>query len=152
MFLYLYKRHIVNIFFHLGVIGLTYFAYILLYLEAKITQWVVIALVFTLYSFLQIIPHLLFCIYATICNYGYFKSLGIKEKFILACKSFFAGLVLAIVLVCIISLLAFYFDDVAISNKVVTLEIALAILINIPLLAYIIYKDIKAYLAKKKVK
>ena len=152
MLLYIYKRHIVNIFFHFGVIGLTYFAYILFYLEAQITQWVAITLVFALYSFLQIIPHLLFCIYATIHNYGYFKSLGIKEKFILACKSFFAGLALAIILVCIISLLAFCFNQVNIPNKVVTLEIALAILANIPLLAYIIYKDIKSYLAKKKVK
>lgn len=150
MFLYLYKRHIVNIFFHLGVMGLTYFAYILFYLEAKITRWVELTLECTLYSFLQIIPHLLFCIYATICNYGYFQSLDIKEKFILACKSFFAGLTLAIIWICIISLLTFYFDDVAISNKLVTLETALAILTNISLLAYIIYKDIKIYLAKKK--
>ena len=101
-------------------------------------------------TFILLIPHLLFCIYATICNYGYFQSLDIKEKFILACKSFFAGLTLAIIWICIISLLTFYFDDVAISNKLVTLETALAILTNISLLAYIIYKDIKIYLAKKK--
>ena len=104
-------------------------------------------------TFILLIPHLLFCIYATICNYGYFQSLDIKEKFILACKSFFAGLVLTSIGACMVEFTAkmdFLYSHNEAIQIIKLLEFALTVFANISLLAYIIYKDIKAYLAKNK--
>ena len=162
MFVYIYKRHIVNIFFHFGAMGLTYLS--LVYFRCDCIHFSdvsdelpivfayieISAIVFPMFGIIQIIPHSLFCIYATIYNYKYFKSLNIKDKFSLCVKSFFAGLALAFVCICIgwIILLA----DLSIDNgRAIKLEITLGILANILLLAYIIYKDIKAYLQKRKV-
>lgn len=104
-------------------------------------------------TFILLIPHLLFCIYATICNYGYFKSLNIKDKFNLCFKSFFAGLALSSFCACMVKVMAemdFLYSHNDAIQIIKLLEFILAILANISLLAYIIYKDIKAYLAKKK--
>lgn len=161
MFLYLYKRHIVNIFFHLGAMGLSYLSwcnwiYFSGELLSDVTPIVFVyialsALFFPMFGIIQTIPHLLFCIYATIFNYGYFKSLNIKNKFSLCFKSFFAGLALTLICICIGWVICLSNFSIK-SGRAIKIEIALAIFINIPLLAYIIYKDIKSYLAKKKVR
>ncbi|MGX3046028.1 hypothetical protein [Helicobacter sp. T3_23-1056] len=156
MFLYIYKRYIVNIFFHLGATGLTYVWIFEDFIEKNFVGYGTMGHIINILAVatsISFIPHLLFCIYATIFNYRYFKSLNIKNKFSLCFKSFFAGLALAFVCVCITKVIE-AMGIVEINNDAIQLmkilEFTLTILANILLFIYIIYKDIKAYLVKKK--
>lgn len=158
MFLYIYKRYSVNIFFHLGAMGLIYVHIFETFIEKSFVGYGTmgrIVVVFVVATYISFIPHLLFCIYATIVNFKYFKSLNIKDKFSLCVKSFFAGLALTSLCACMVKITAemdFLYSHNDAIQIIKLLEFTLTILANISLLVYIIYKDIKSYLAKKKVK
>ena len=156
MFLYIYKRYIVNVFFHLGAMGLTYVHIFETFINKSFIGYDTmgsIVVVFVIATYILFIPHLLFCIYATIFNYKHFKPLSIKDKFRLCVKSFFAGLALSSFCACMVKVMAemdFLYSHNDAIQIIKLLEFILAILTNISLLVYIIYKDIKIYLAKKK--
>mgnify|MGYP004602558717 CR=1 FL=1 len=156
MFLYLYKRHIIKIFFHLGAMGLTYVHIFETFINKSFIGYDTmgsIVVVFVIATYILFIPHLLFCIYATIFNYKHFKPLSIKDKFRLCVKSFFAGLVLTSIGACMVEFTAkmdFLYSHNEAIQIIKLLEFALTVFANISLLTYITYKDIKIYLAKKK--